>query len=208
MWKFQMIGGCMTNGEIQFHRTWVNSLWEKVFNKGEVLEGNIITKFCTRQHYLESVSNSWVYMRYKDRFAQVSDFTYNFQESLDGWTVSDQLEDYHLISHTLQQCRQYNGWTCTPHLVRICRHTQHKLINKVRHMTLKQKWTEKSEMLAFMHITGSHSNVAFLCFENWQPANGLGLKGGHLGSWSFQRSSISVYLPQNCLYRREEASLS
>ena len=67
-----------------------------VFNKGEVLEGNI-TQFCTHQHYLESVSNSWVCMRYKDRYAQVSDFTYKFQESLDGWTVSDQLEDYHLI---------------------------------------------------------------------------------------------------------------
>ena len=33
-------------------------------------------------------------------------------------------------------------------------------------MTLTQKWTEKSEMLACMHITGSLSNVAFLCFEN------------------------------------------
>ena len=65
----------------------IKFILRNVFNKGEVFEGNIITQSCTPQHYLESVSNSWVCMRYKDRYAQVSDFTYKFQESLDGWTV-------------------------------------------------------------------------------------------------------------------------
>ena len=93
----------------------------------------------------------------------------NFKKVQTAELFSDQLEDYHLIQHTLQQCRQYNGWTCTSHLVRICRHTQHKLINKVRHMTLTQKWTEKSEMLACMHITGSLSMWAFFVLRIDSP---------------------------------------
>ena len=38
--------------------------------------------------------------------------------------------------------------------------------------------------------------------QNWHPNNGFGVKGGLLGCWSIQCSSISVYLPQNCSYRR------